>query len=161
MKRYLLLVCLLVTFACKKEPPPEVKIKQGLDTLFMVIPEERDLFTKIPVPIELVYSSLPGESLATTTVYQNKAIIKVDLFKIQRKREFVEAVLAHELAHLEDAYLLLGVDTFTAIVERDKTLDWKYRELEKSAVAHENRIRFTLKQRSPITYYRLAETRQI
>ena len=92
-------------------------------------------------PVTIQPGTLQDDTLAATTVYQDHAVITVDVTKVALKQDRLEPVIGHEMYHVVDARLKYGIEQFCALVARDKDLPWQAREVEKSAVQHENELR--------------------
>lgn len=110
-------------------------------------------------PVDILVATLPGDVLANTSVFNDHAVIRVDVSKVMRKRDRLEPVLGHEIYHVVDARFKYGLENFYALVERDKAKDWHYREVEVSAVQQENALRQRL-LKSP-KYQGMAATREL
>lgn len=123
------------------------ELRKALDALYRVNPESKQMLDKVELsgyPVSIVPGTLKGETLATTAVTHDGAIITVDLLKVRRAHDSLVPVLAHEIFHAHEAFVTLGVDEFVSRVERDKRLPWEQRELEISAVRYEDELRWRL-----------------
>jgi Fe2+ transport system protein FeoA len=92
-------------------------------------------------PVKIQMGTLEGETLAATTIYQDHAVITVDVTKVALRRDRLEPVIGHEMYHVVDAVLRYGIPEFCAKVARDKDLPWQAREVELSAIQQENDLR--------------------
>ena len=150
----------LLVWTIRKSPTPEEQLTSTLIALQDEAPMAKVWVNEIPVPVEyVVKNSLPGATLATTTVRYDGVTITVDLLEVRKRNERLEPVLAHELYHAWDAYRGLGFENFVAQVELDKEKPWKDRMVEIRAVAAENAVRQHLLDRYPEKYRGMAPTR--
>jgi hypothetical protein len=131
---------------CKPQPTPQQQIQTALETLLQLSPADNARLKAIPVPITWKIGDLKGNTLAQTAIFHDRAEITFDWNEINLKREKLEPIIAHELDHAFDAYIVFGVDRFISIVDEEKDLPWKDRTLEKSALKQEAETRkFLLK----------------
>lgn len=146
IKYFLTLTLLVGLITCKPQPTPQQKIQSALEVLLQLSPEDNARFHQITVPITWSIGDLKGTTLAATTIYYDRAEIVFDWQEIQLKRERLEPIIAHELDHIYDAFIVYGAPEFTLIVEKEKSLPWKDRTVEKSALNKESQTRrFLLK----------------
>ena len=102
-------------------------------------------------------AKLRGNALATTVVREDGATIRVDLGKIQARREWIAPALAHEVFHAWDASR--DPRLFIHQVEAAKEMPWRSRPHELRALAWENSARQALRARHPNLYRAMPERR--
>lgn len=116
-------------------------------------PEVQKWLSEIPYPIVWELSNcLPEGTLATTTVYNDSALIKVNVGAVRNRRDYLEPILAHEIYHVWDAYNGVGVVAFKEHVAKSQKVPWKHRLLEQRATAAEHRVRVYLLTNYPKAY---------
>lgn len=109
--------------------------------------------------LHVVMADLPEAELAITTVTTNSAIITIDVGKINSVHDNIVPVLAHEIYHIRDAFLLMGVDVFIATAEKEKSISWEYKTLEIMAIKAEDQLRQKLLKSNPASYKGMALSR--
>lgn len=140
----LVVLSLLAILACN--PDKRTTLQRAQDARATVLVDDVELriaYTSATkeYPVEVRVKDLTGAVEANTEVYEDHAVINVDVIDVERRRDCLEAVIGHEMYHVVDARTRYGIPKFFALVERDKDLDWHQREVEKSAVAQEDALR--------------------
>ena len=105
-------------------------------------------------------AKLRGNALATTVVREDGATIRVDLGKIQARREWIAPALAHEVFHAWDA-ATLGPAAFVLQVSATDSMPWHTRPHEVRALAWENLTRQALRASHPNPYRAMPERRLV
>lgn len=143
-----------------KGPDHAAWLDNAFNNLMHDSPRMRTLWCQVQdggYSVSLVDADLPGDTLGSTTISDSGAQIRIDVGKVIRKHDCLEAVIAHELFHVNDARFKYSVGIFQQLVERDKHLSWDLREVERSAVAQEDILRRELQQLPP--YSNIASSR--
>jgi len=157
----LVLVLLITVLTCRPQPTPEQQIQSALETLLQLSPVDNAKLQAITVPITWRLGNLNGTTLAATTIYQDRVEIVFDWQEIVQKRERLEPIIAHELDHVHDAYIVFGVGQFFALVESERDLPWKDRTLEKSALKQEAETRKFLLSQYPEKFKGMLPVRKV
>lgn len=157
----LAIMAILVT-GCNHETR-EQRIQKALDNLLAKSPADRArLYDVRDIKIEWKLGALSGTTLAATTVKTDgTASIVFDYDEIQKDREYLEPVIAHELDHIHDAYVKYGINKFIEISDSERSLAWKDRTLEKQALSQENETRAFLLKNYPQEFSRMTPTRSV
>lgn len=153
-----LMVMLLVT--CKTQTK-EQQIQSALENLLQLSPADNAKLKAIPVPISWKIGDLKGTTLAQTAIFHDRVEITFDWNEISLKHERLEPIIAHELDHAYDAYIIFGVDRFITIVGEEKALPWRDRTLEKSALKQEAETRQFLLKSYPEKFKGMKSERSI
>lgn len=110
-----------------------------------------------------VNNQLNGATLARTTIkYNDPIVIEVDFLEIQKRRDKLVPVIAHELDHAWEAHYQYGLPAFFELVEKQKDeqhLPWSERTFERSAVQKENETRHYLLSKYPSEYVGMSPNR--
>ena len=139
------LLCLgLISCSSCNLATPEKKVQNALENLVRKSPEDAVKLSQVSIPITWRVGELKGATLAVTIVNHDKIQMVFDVQEAAKRSERLEPVISHEIAHAYDASVTYGVGAFIAKVEEDKNKPWAERELERSAVSHEDRTRATL-----------------
>lgn len=145
-----------------KSPDHQAMIDKALNDLVLNSPNMKAIWNNIQkndYTVQLKDGDLPGDTLGSTEISESGAVITVDVFKVGRKHDCLEAVIGHELFHINDARFKYGVPEFIEIVMRDAPLPWDQRELEQSATRQEDSLRAEL--RTLPAYNAIAPTRRV
>ena len=138
------------------------KLTASMHTLWRDNPESlqilKDAHAK-GIHLEVVQQDLPGDELGATYVTADYATITVDVAKVERLRDNLVPVLAHEIYHVRDAYLKLGTDAFLAQAAAEQDQPWESRPLEVLAIRAEDALRQRLLQQHPQEFRGMAKTR--
>lgn len=140
-------------------PSQEEVLAQHVDGLKAHHPETAQKLAEAEAlfPVRFEPAKLPGDALATTVVREDGATIRVDLGKIQARREWAAPALAHEVFHAWDASR--DPRLFIHQVEAAKEMPWRARPHELRALAWENSARQALRARHPNLYRAMPERR--
>jgi hypothetical protein len=111
------------------------------------------------IKIHISLGTLPGATLASTSIWTNSAIIIIDIDKVTKVHDNLVPVLAHEIYHTRDAYLLGTPESFIAIVEREKNISWENRTVEAAAIKAEDALRLKLIKQDPQSFKGMAPSR--
>lgn len=145
-----------------KAPDQQGELDRALNLLYTVDPECKrvvDAVREMGLKVTFTAASLGGVSLATTSVDRTGAEVIVDVFKVGRCHDHLVPVLAHEIFHIKQAFLIFGLEDFCAKVARDADRRWDLREVEIGAVEYENQLRGRLIE-APYWRSRIHRTRQ-
>lgn len=127
-----------------KSPDHNQLLREGLERLLADSPRVKALWNKLQdqdYPITIEDDDLAGDTEGSTTVSYDSAAIRIDVGKVLRLRDCLEAVIAHELFHVHDARFKWTPETFIASAESDDDLPWDQRPVEKSAIEQEDELR--------------------
>ena len=156
---FVALISVLLFLNCNQQTP-EQKIQNALINLLSKSPEDNRKMMEIHnINISWSIGTIGNNTLAATTITNNGAHIVFDYRAIEVRREFLEPIIAHELDHIHDAFLIYGVDNFIKISNEEKDLKWRDRTLEKSAIKQEDQTRLYLIENYPKEFKGMSPTR--
>jgi hypothetical protein len=141
-----------------KSPDYRLAIDLAKGRLYTECPEVHAIVCRIEFinkTVVFVPGTLKDSVLAQTSVTEDGAVITVDVSKVYRAHDNLMPVLAHEIYHARDCFLITGLPGFCEKVVRDKDLPWHERELEQMAMNAEDNIRTKLIAKG----YTMANTR--
>lgn len=148
----------------KKEPTPDEKLQETLNFLLEKVPAVAIKYRDITRPIQISNGSLAGDTEATTYINNNAEDvipIKVDVYKVLRKRDFLAPVLAHEIFHAYDATCKFGVDEFIFLANHERQQPWDKRTVEISAIEQEDTVRRYLLKEFENLFAGMATSREL
>lgn len=154
--KYILFFASLLTilFLISCDPTtPQMRLQKAQENLTMYSPTYVKIINELKesgINYTITMGSFPNQSKeaeATTQVQLDGsfATIIIDESRVKQAGDRLEPVLIHELAHVQQAYLVYGVPNFIQIVQNEKNLAWSNRTVEKSAVVVEDRVRAELR----------------
>lgn len=145
-----------------KAPDRQGELDRALNLLYTVDCECKrvvDAVRDMGLKVTFTAADLGGVSLATTSVDRTGAEVIVDVFKVGRCHDHLVPVLAHEIFHIKQAFLIFGLEDFCAKVARDADRRWDLREVEIGAVTYEDTLRASL-LKNPYWKGKMAPTRR-
>lgn len=151
MNRFAVVLLLLLTFVACDTRTRQQRLDQAQQNLTADSPTTVQMLADLKragVTFTIVLADLPDTAQEATTAISSDAspIITIDEARITRAMDRIEPVLAHEIAHVHQAYLFYGVERFSQIVNVEKQLRWDHRTVEKSAIVVEDQVRAELKR---------------
>lgn len=153
----------IVAWWKKGNRSPEERIAEALANLkeYSIPVANMITYMLIDNPNLFRVGALKGDVLATTFVSTEELpVITVDVMKVIQKRDFLEAVLGHEIFHVNDALVTFGIHKFLLLVGEERNVGWERRTVEKSAIKQENELRRRLLECNPKMFKGMARTRQ-
>jgi hypothetical protein len=133
--------------------PDEEQLKKALLRVLADDPETSRIFdgmkkhygenTGETSTFSIITGTCPGDTEAQTMVYPSGVEIVVDVAKVRRMRDSLEAVLGHELRHAYEAFEM-GLDAYIQKVNGEGGKDWWHKDVEISAIAAEDQLRARL-----------------
>ncbi len=172
MFKYLAALLVFLTLGCVDPQTTyksdNVKIHAAMKMLWRDNPESLQILKDVhlarglhkPVHLSIRMGDLPGATLATTVVNPEGAYITVDVDKVAEVHDHLVPVLAHEIYHVKDAFLVYGPEKFMDIVAKEHDLGWSGRTLEISAIKAENALRRKLLDSDKPGYSGMAISRE-
>ena len=122
----------------------EAVLDKAVNELYSVNTDSKDIvdaIQKTGLSVTITNGTLAGDVLASTSVTGDGAAIMVDCAKVARAHDNLLPVVAHEIWHSKECFIVKGLAEFIATVERDKDKPWEDRELEQHAMAYEDELR--------------------
>ena len=143
-------------------PSQDAVLERNLAVLREHHPETAERLAEAEAMLEVRFevARLPGDALATTLIREDRATIRVDLRKIQERREWPIPALAHEVYHAWDA-TRLGPSRYIAEANASRAMPWHTRPHEVRALAWENATRQALRASHPNLYRAMPERRTV
>jgi hypothetical protein len=123
------------------------ELDSALAELFKVDPQSKetlDALTAKGIGYSIVTGECEGATLAYTKLDYEGALVVVDVMKVHRAHDHLIPVLAHEIFHMRDAYLIRTIEETLAIVASEKDRQWQDRTLEIEAMRYEDALRARL-----------------
>ena len=164
--KFIGLICLLFSLSCvdpKVTYMSESKeIHAAMRLLWKDNPESLRILKAAHakgVHLKIKMGDLKGATLGTTHVTQDSAVVTIDVGNINQVQDNVVPVLAHEIFHIRDAFLVMGPEAFMAAVAKDKNEPWNYRTVEIMAIKSEDELRLRLLTQNPRAYRGMCLTR--
>ena len=111
------------------------------------------------IHLKIGMGDLKGADLGVTKITMDSATVTIDVGNINTVRDNVVPVLAHEIYHIRDAFLVMGPEAFIATVNNEKNEDWNYRTVEIMAIKSEDALRLKLLTNNPKAYKYMCLTR--
>lgn len=165
MTNTILIVCLFLLIGCT---PPQtyqsknVEVHAAMKLLWKDNHESLDILKDVHakgIHIHISLGELPGATLASTYVTSETATIIIDIDKVNKVHDNLVPVLAHEIYHTRDAFLLRSPAEFIALVDGEKGLPWGSRTVEKEAIMAEDLLRAKLLKQDPKAFNGMAYSR--
>jgi hypothetical protein len=125
----------------------EGELATALAELLKVDPQSKetlDALTAKGINYTIVTGECEGATLAYTKLDYEVATVVVDVMKVHRAHDHLIPVLAHEIFHMRDAYLIRTIEETLAIIASEKDRQWQNRTLEIEAMRYEDALRARL-----------------
>jgi hypothetical protein len=125
----------------------EGELATALAELLKVDPQSKetlDALTAKGIGYNIVTGDCKGAILAYTQLDYEGALVVVDVMKVHRAHDHLIPVLAHEIFHMRDAYLIRTIGETLAIIASEKDRPWQNRTLEIEAMRYEDALRARL-----------------
>ena len=146
-------------------PSQRLRLRMGLSRLVHESPDSNNIYQQIKTKangLEITSGTLmPGDEAVTLISEDGNVQIIVDMEQVDRCKDRIEPVLAHELFHAYDGIILNKPSDFVQESMREQKLIWSKRPVEMRAIAFEDFTRLYLLEHYPKEYKGMLKTRFI